>query len=178
MNVYPALFASFGCFDALAIQNACARFWLTSIFDTHGPYQLCIDALPQAVFLPAPKVAINRLPGWQVGGQHSPLTAGADDIQDRIHDLPHFPFPGTAQLMGWKKVRNQHPFGILEVSRVGLGEFGHSPILPDHLRNALLQIVGQSHLIGSREDFEQVVIVPGCLELLGMDTAFGCLLLF
>ena len=38
----------------------------------------------------------------------------------------------------WKEVHNQHPFGILEVSRVGLGEFGHSPILPDYLRNALL----------------------------------------
>jgi hypothetical protein len=39
--------------------------------------------------------------------------------------------------VGWKKVRNQLPFGILEVGRVGLVEFGHSPILPDHLRNAL-----------------------------------------
>jgi hypothetical protein len=36
-------------------------------------------------------------------------------------------------MMGWKKVRNLQPFGILEVGRVGLGEFGHSPILPDHL---------------------------------------------
>jgi hypothetical protein len=37
-----------------------------------------------------------------------------------------------------KKVHNQHPFGILEIGRVGLGEFGHSPILPDYLRNTLL----------------------------------------
>ena len=38
----------------------------------------------------------------------------------------------------WKKVHNQHPFGIREISRVGLGEFSHSPILPDYLRNTLL----------------------------------------
>jgi hypothetical protein len=29
------------------------------------------------------------------------------------------------------------PFGILEVGRVGLREFGHSPSLPDYLRNTL-----------------------------------------
>jgi hypothetical protein len=32
----------------------------------------------------------------------------------------------------WKKLRNLLPFGILEISRVGLVEFGHSPILLDH----------------------------------------------
>jgi len=36
-----------------------------------------------------------------------------------------------------KEIHDQHPFGILEVSRVGLAEFGHSPILPDYLRNTL-----------------------------------------
>lgn len=40
--------------------------------------------------------------------------------------------------MSGKKVRNEHPFGIIQVSRVGLSEFSHSPILPDYLRNTLL----------------------------------------
>jgi hypothetical protein len=40
-------------------------------------------------------------------------------------------------VVGSKKVRNQLPFGILEVGRVGLVEFCHSPILPDYLRNTL-----------------------------------------
>jgi hypothetical protein len=35
-----------------------------------------------------------------------------------------------------KVFRNQQPFGILQVGRVSLGEFGHSPILPD-LSNSL-----------------------------------------
>ena len=38
----------------------------------------------------------------------------------------------------WEKVHYQHPFGILEVSRVGLLEFGHSSSLLDYLRNTLL----------------------------------------
>jgi len=38
----------------------------------------------------------------------------------------------------WKEAYNQHPFGILEIGRVGLREFGHSPSLPDYLRNTLL----------------------------------------
>jgi thiol-disulfide isomerase/thioredoxin len=41
-------------------------------------------------------------------------------------------------VVGWKKVHNEHPFGILEIGRVGLAEFGHSPILPDYLKNTLL----------------------------------------
>jgi hypothetical protein len=39
-----------------------------------------------------------------------------------------------------KEVYNQHPFGILEVGRASLGEFDHSPILPDYLRNSLLAL--------------------------------------
>jgi hypothetical protein len=39
-----------------------------------------------------------------------------------------------------EKVRYQHPFGILEVSRVGLLEFGHSSSLPDYLRNTFLGV--------------------------------------
>jgi hypothetical protein len=40
-------------------------------------------------------------------------------------------------VVNWKKRLKQLPFGILEVGRVGLVEFGHSPILSDHLRNTL-----------------------------------------
>jgi hypothetical protein len=37
-----------------------------------------------------------------------------------------------------KEAHNQQPFGILEIGRGGLLEFGHSPSLPDYLRNPLL----------------------------------------
>jgi hypothetical protein len=42
---------------------------------------------------------------------------------------------------GWKKLLKKLPFGILEVGRVGLLEFGHSSSLPDYLRNTLLGIL-------------------------------------
>ena len=41
-------------------------------------------------------------------------------------------------MVRWKEVHYQYPFGILEIGRVGLREFCHSPILPDYLRNTLL----------------------------------------
>ena len=52
--------------------------------------------------------------------------------QNRIDHLPFFPFGWTAQWESWKELRNLLPFGILEIGRVGLVEFGHSPILLDH----------------------------------------------
>ena len=54
----------------------------------------------------------------------------------------------------WKKVHNQHPFGILEVGRVGLFEFDHSPSLPDYLRNTLLG--GEAIFYIDRDYFGQV----------------------
>ncbi len=42
-----------------------------------------------------------------------------------------------------KKVRNQLPFGILEVSRVGLLEFGHSSSLPDYFKGLSRTTNGQ-----------------------------------
>ena len=58
-------------------------------------------------------------------------------------------------MVGWKKVRNQLPFGILQVGRVGLAEFGHSPILPDYLINTLSGPVMQARdkLFVGREPF-------------------------
>jgi hypothetical protein len=36
-----------------------------------------------------------------------------------------------------KEFHNLLPFGILQVGRVSLGEFGHSPILLDHFSYSL-----------------------------------------
>jgi ATP-dependent helicase/nuclease subunit B len=139
MNIDATLFAAFRSFYALTVHNACAGFGLTSIFDTHLLDQGFIDTLPQAGFLPAAEIAIHRLPRRQVFWQHAPLAAGAHHIQDRIDNLPHFPRARASHFVHWKKWLEQLPFGILEVGRVGLVEFGHSPILPDHLRNTFLE---------------------------------------
>ncbi|MEW6028857.1 MAG: hypothetical protein AB1554_05165, partial [Chloroflexota bacterium] len=45
----------------------------------------------------------------------------------------------------WKKLRNLLPFGILEIGRVGLVEFGHSPILLDHFLKRSLRLPRQRH---------------------------------
>jgi transposase len=61
------------------------------------------------------------------------LAASAIDIVDRIDDLPLFPFRRSTHVVIRKEFRNQLPFGILEVSRVGLVAFGRSPSLLDYL---------------------------------------------
>jgi hypothetical protein len=107
MNVDPALFAAFRRLDTLAIQNACTRLRLTPMLDTHFLDQGYIDPFPDAIFLPPPKVAVDCLPGWQVRWQHAPLATGADNIQDRIEDLPHFPFARASALMSRNEVHDQ-----------------------------------------------------------------------
>ena len=84
-----------------------------------------------------PIISIHRLPRRKILRQHAPLAAGSVHIQDRIDDLPVFPFERASHFVVRKVFRNQQPFGILQVGRVGLVEFGHSPILLDYLLNTL-----------------------------------------
>ena len=107
MDVNPALFAAFRGLDTLTIQNACTGFRLTPVLHTHFLDQGFIDPFPDAVFLPPAKVAVDRLPRRQVRWKHTPLATGADRIQDRIEDLPHFPFAWASSGMGRKEVHDQ-----------------------------------------------------------------------
>lgn len=38
--------------------------------------------------------------------------------------------------------------------------------------------IGQSHLIAYRENFEEIIFLPTCLKLFGVDAVFGSFLLF
>src|SRR3989304_7701499 len=122
MYVNPTFFAAFRCFHALTINNRRAWFWLVLIFYSDCSHQRFIDALPQTLFLPPSKVTIHGLPRRQVFGHHTPLTSSTNHVQDCIDNLPHFPLAWAPHVVGWKKVRNYLPFGILEVGRVGLVE--------------------------------------------------------
>jgi len=82
-------------------------------------------------------------------------------------------------VVAWKEIHDQHPFGILEVSRVGLVEFGHSPILSDYLRNTLLQQI-LHNLVGNAIKFThagEIVIsaqqVGAMLAISVSDTGIG-----
>src|SRR5262245_19961797 len=92
MDVHTALFATFGSFHALTIQNRRTRLRVASSLGAHFLNQHFIDAFPQALAFPAPKIAIDCLPGWKVGRQHPPLAARSYDIQNGIQDLLPLPY--------------------------------------------------------------------------------------
>jgi len=132
MHIHTAFFTAFRSLYALAVNHGCTRSLITSGFLSHFLHQYLIDPLPQTVALPTPIVEIHRSPRRKIDGQHPPLASGTIDVQNRIDHLPFFPFGWTTHLERWKELRNLLPFGILEIGRVGLVEFGHSPILLDH----------------------------------------------
>src|SRR5574341_213655 len=127
VDINPTGFAAFRSLDTLAINDRRTGLRITLLLGTYLFHQRGIDPLPDSLPCPAPEVAIDRLPGRPVGRQHPPLTARAGNVQDGIHYQPQFPLAGSSTSGPCKEFHTQQPFVILEVGRVGLGEFGHSP---------------------------------------------------
>src|SRR5436309_11754 len=127
MHVDAARLAAFRGLDTLTIEDGGAGLGLTFILDAYLSDQRGIEPIPQAAARPAPEVAVNGLPRRELFRQHAPLAAGARHIPDAVNDLPAFPFARTAPLIERKEFLNAQPFAILQVGRVGLAEFGHSP---------------------------------------------------
>ena len=120
LTLWLSMIAALGC-------GSRPSDWRT--FLTRG----CIDLLPQPRTVPVPIISIHRLPRRKILGQHAPLATCSVHIQDRIDNLPVLPYARASHFIVRKEFQNQQPFGILQVGRVSLGEFGHSPILLDHL---------------------------------------------
>lgn len=113
--------------DALA-GTRLAPCFLADSFD-----QGFIYAIPKSRTRPMPIISIHCLPWRKVFGYHVPLATRAIHIQDGVDDFPTLPSVRTTQFICRKEFRNQHPFGVLQVGRVDLPEFGHSPSLLDYL---------------------------------------------
>ena len=138
VHVDSAFFAAFRGLRTLAINYRCTGLRIPSGFLPHLFHQRFIDCDPQSIPFPSPIISIHRLPRRKIHWHHTPLASRAIHIQDRIQNLPHFPFARSTPLIARKEFHNRLPFGILEIGRVSLSEFSHSPILSDHLRNTLL----------------------------------------
>jgi hypothetical protein len=52
-------------------------------------------ALPNCLPIPAPEVIVNRWPGRKIMRQQTPLAAGAKQIENRVHHLPHINVSGA-----------------------------------------------------------------------------------
>ena len=121
----------------LAFDYRPTRLRIPSGFLAHLFDQSFIDRNPQPIPFPTPIIAIDGWPRRKIGRRHTPLATRAVHVHDCIQDMPHFPFARLTPLIARKEFHNLLPFGLLEIGRVSLSEFSHSPILSDHLGNTL-----------------------------------------
>ena len=70
--------------DALGVNDGGRRRRFTSLLHAHLLAQGVMHSLPQSVFLPAPEVAVDGVPGGQVVGQKPPGTAGAQLVENGV----------------------------------------------------------------------------------------------
>src|SRR5512138_2638034 len=126
MDIDTTFFATFGGFDALAINDTSTRLWFSPLLHSHLLHQHSIDLLPQTTVPPLPVVAIRSLPLWQIMRHQSPATATTHNVQDRIHNIAIRPSSSssTRALPFRQQWRNQRPLSIIQIGWVGLS--GHA----------------------------------------------------
>ena len=104
----------FGGLDALAVQDNGAGLCHTSGFQAHFLAQGIVQPFQRAVTPPTPVTRMNRAPMGKLTGQHSPLTAGAQNVKNRIHDAATFDLRGTTKAL-FDKRANMLPLRITQI---------------------------------------------------------------
>ena len=120
LGFVEATFTRHSCgFDALAIQATSSGMLVPASSPTHLGPQRVMDASPRAATLPVPKVAVHALPLRVLPGQHPPLDAAHDYIQDRIDDQPHIQASGPSARFGqWDQILDNDPLAVGQVGWV------------------------------------------------------------
>src|SRR6266545_658187 len=126
IDIHAAFFATFGGFDALTINNACAGLRFSALLHANLLHQHSIDFFPQTAVAPLPVVAIRRLPRWQIMRHQTPSTSATNNVQNRIENIALGPGPwsSTSTLPLRQQWRNQRPLSIIQIGWVGLS--GHA----------------------------------------------------
>jgi len=85
-----------------------------------------IELFPGATNVEEPEVVIHRLPGREVCGNQTLLAAGADHVEDVLHDEAHRPLAVPATQLGGRDQWFQDcPFRVGQVGRIEVGRRGH-----------------------------------------------------
>ncbi len=125
--------SSIGRFDGLRVDNRGAGLAGVAFEDPEVPAQGIVEPLPGAISSPAPKVVIDEAPRRQIIGDKPPGTAGPQDIQDRVDDLPFGIHFRSATWLGSRDQGCENlPFGIIEVGWVGFSGL-HTAILSQQI---------------------------------------------
>src|SRR5262249_55895984 len=117
MDISSSLFPTFGCLDALAVDNGRAGLALSARLPSHGGDQRRVKLVPQTAVAPAPVIPIHGLPRRKVVGQQSPRLPTTYEVEDGIQDLAVRPgpraTPGTREL--GKLDSNAAPLFLIQI---------------------------------------------------------------
>jgi hypothetical protein len=97
-----------GSLDTLAVQTASGGVLVTPKLAAQPCPQGVVDAHPGAIAPPAAIVVVHGSPRWKVPRQLAPLTAGLEDVEDRIKNLAQAQCARAAQ----KEFGQQGPDGV------------------------------------------------------------------
>jgi hypothetical protein len=76
-------------FDALTVQAACRRLFMSATFFSQARAQQMMKTFPCSVIGPAVEIVINLAPDWEFTRKLSPLTTCFQSIQNCIYYLTH-----------------------------------------------------------------------------------------
>ena len=115
-------------FDTLAIQAARRWVFVSSLFATHFGSEGIVELLPGAIVTPNSEIVVHTLPFRIFSGQHPPLDAPHDKVQNGIDDLSHIQTAGTSACFGrWDHWLDNSPLAIGHIGWVIL--FVHTSTL-------------------------------------------------
>ena len=108
--------------DRLTVDDGSRGCDVATLGFAHVTAQAVVDELPGPVLAPAPEITIDRLPRPEISGQQSPRTAGANDLEDGIHQTAPLQRGPASLALARLGCGNQRfdilPFFITEVSWV------------------------------------------------------------
>src|SRR4029450_616973 len=108
-----------------------------------------MEAGPDAGVPPSSEVVIHGAPSWEFSGEETPLAAGAQQVENRIHYGTKIGCArASTSACCRQKWSNQHPGCIRQVRRIGFA--WHPPVS----RNTLIL------LTPTRDNFSNILLVP------------------
>ncbi len=106
---------------ALTVQTASGRVFVAPGAAADLRPQRVVHPLPGAVIPPLPKIGVDGLPLRKVRGQHAPLDAPHDKVQDGVDHRAHLDGAGAAAGFGGRDERHDTlPLAVGQVRWVAL----------------------------------------------------------
>ena len=117
----PLLAADAGCLHRLAVHDPGTGLGVSPEPHPQAFTHRVVQPLPNAIKAPSPEVVEHRLPRRELAGEHAPLAAGFQDVEDGVKDLARAMDTRASSSLRCREVRlQQRPFGVREVCRVSL----------------------------------------------------------